>query len=77
MKTLRASVYKKKQKIGEGECWIYIVPAGPIAKEFVSMHFGNFSLHINKEDFEEFAREILGFSLYNQDKEQKHVPLLR
>lgn len=77
MKSLRTSVYKDKKKIGEGLCLTYIVPAGPIAGEFVAISFGNFNLHINKEDFEAFAREILSFPLYNKDKEQKNVPLLR
>lgn len=77
MKSLRTSAYKDKKKIGEGLCLAYVVPAGPIAGEFVAISFGNFNLHINKEDFEDFAREILGFPLYNRDKELENVSILR
>lgn len=77
MKSLSTSIYKDKKKIGEGLCLAYVVPAGPIAGEFVAISFGNFNLHINKEDFEEFAREILSFPLYTKDKEISNVPLLR
>jgi len=74
---LRASVHKKDKKVGEGDCLAYCVPSGPVSDEFIVFRLGTLGVHINKEDFVDFARHILNISLYNRDKEKNNVCVLR
>jgi len=73
---LRARIHGKDKR-SEGVCNAIWVPSGPIQSESIMLDFEDVHIFINANDFLDFAREILGFPLYNKSKENKNVRLLR
>lgn len=65
--------------IDSGECLAYSpdTRAFKVHDPYVSLNFGKYRIHLNKEDFTKFCKQFLGFSVYDTNKEGKDVPLLR
>jgi hypothetical protein len=63
--------------VDKGECLAYTPESSKpsVLSDYVSLNFGKYHLHVDKDDFEKFCRHFLTFSCTR--KEQKHVPLLR
>lgn len=60
------------QPRGRGACNMYSPPSGdhPLT-QYVSLNFGQYHIHLNKDDFTKFCNHFLKFSMYNSRKRLK------
>ena len=78
---LKIKTYKENEEgtlelHGSGECLAYTpVLAKGVSKDkgYVSLNFGTYRLHINKEDFTRFCKNFL----YNKDRDESNVLSIR
>jgi hypothetical protein len=75
---LRASIHQQDETgklwmIDKGECQIYSPDCNgfKVHDPYVSINFGKYRIHLNKQDFTEFCKKFL------YDRSGGNVPLLR